>query len=347
MTATLFVLLLILKAFEYKFRLKEIVTRAFYYLSVLAGGFILYFFCLCGLLTITDTQLTTYVNIDKMGKINFSDIPDILTKCYSAFYLPFKNYNGVALTETLKVCITVIELLVLGLLFYSWLKQYLRTSNFIISILLYCIVYPIALNSIELICFNSRIYILMIYSVVFLFLLPLILLNALEYHFFSQNTETGIRHIRWIKIFRSVAIFTTIVVAVNYIYLANVNYTAVYYMNQETTNYLNRFIMRVQSTKGYDVSYKWALIGDTFQDPSFTSPWDSNLIYSPGSGNIINTYSRSDYIKKYLGFSFHTVESNKLEELKQISAVRNMPCYPNEGSIIILKDVIVIKLCNE
>lgn len=349
MTAVLFVCLLILKEFNGCYvGWKDFVKRTFYYLVILAGGFVLYFLCLKILLSISHTQLTSYVNIDEMGQIEFHDIPNIIKRCYVAFYrLPLHDYYGVAPTNIIKFCILLIGIAVPGILICVWRRGGGHATGFIRSLFLYFAVYPVALNSIEVICFNSRIYVLMIYSVVFLYLLPLVLLNTMEGQrpIWKTEAEIGSRGMRW---FRFMVVSALIAVALNYIYLSNVNYTAAYYLNQETANYLNRFIMRVQEAEGYDVSYPWAFIGDRFEDPSFTSPWNVETQYGGFTdGNLINAYSRDEYIKKYLGLSYETVDDYTLEKLKKDSTIQKMPCYPNAGSIWVRGDVVIIKLCEE
>ena len=343
MTAVLFVLLLFQEAYEEHSSWKTFMKKAVYYLSVIIGGFILYFFCLKTLLFLSHRALTAYVNIDKMGQIRLSDIPNILRKCYTIFYLlPFRDYYGVTATGILKVCVLSIGLIVPGLLWFSWRKKFLHGAGFAKVLLLYFVVYPVALNGIEVICFNTRIYVLMIYSVVFLFLLPFVLLNTIQ----GCREAISDRVQKSCKAFQYLCVTAVAMAALDYAYVSNVNYTAAYCANQATTSYLNRFIVRVQETEGYDVSYRWALLG-TFEDPSFISLWDTAVEYGGAcSGNLINAYSRADYLQ-YLGFTYEPVEDKEIEELQKKKEVQNMPCYPNAGSIKIIGDVIVIKLCEE
>lgn len=344
MTAALFVLLLIVKSLNEEYNIWDIVKGGVFYLFVLASGFILYYICLVNCLARYGTSLSSYMNVNHMGSMTVSDIPDIMEKCYSNFYkLPFADYCGITSTPALRFCVLILAIAVIVLLILLWRLKNEKPYKILFCILLCAVVFPAAVNGIEILCFNAPyIYVLMVYATVFIFLLPLLLLNLVE-NAFLKSEEFSIKGIIF-KLGRNITVAATIVVFISYAYLANINYTAMFYMNQQTTNYLNQLVTQIKSVEGYQTSYQVAFIGNTIQDPSFGNLWESVPKYAGNVNSLVNEYSRDYYIINYLGFWYQPADSWKIDELKEQDMVKQMPCYPNSGSIKILDDTIVIKL---
>jgi hypothetical protein len=59
--------------------------------------------------------------------------------------------------------------------------------------------------------------------------------------------------------------------------------------------------------------------------------------------NMLNRYSIDSWFRFYLGYSIPYADSQKQQELSALSEVKEMPCWPAEGSIKIINDVVVIK----
>ena len=117
-----------------------------------------------------------------------------------------------------------------------------------------------------------------------------------------------------------------------------------FYMNQQTTNYLNGLVTQIKSVEGYQDSYQIAFIGNTIQDLNFGNPWESAPKYAGNLNSLINEYSRDYYIINYLGFWYEPADQWKIQELKEQDMVKQMPSYPNSGSIKVLDNTIVVKL---
>ncbi len=346
MTAALFVLLLIVKSLNEEQSIWDIVKGGAFYLFVLASGFILYYICLVNCLVRYRTSLSTYMNVNHMGRITLNDISGIIEKCYSNFYrLPFEDYCGITSTPVLRFCVLILAIAAVGSLILLWRLKKEKTSKIMFCILLCLVIFPAAVNGIEILCFNAGyIYVLMVYGTVFIFLLPLLLLNLAENAFLkSEQVWSSIKG----KVFRlakNMVVVVMIAVFISYAYLANVNYTALFYMNQQTTNYLSELVTQIKSVEGYQTSYQVAFIGDTIQDPSFGNPWESVPKYAGNPNSLINEYSRDYYIINYLGSWYEPANQWKTQALKEHDIVKQMPCYPNSGSIKVLDNTIVVKL---
>ena len=109
---------------------------------------------------------------------------------------------------------------------------------------------------------------------------------------------------------------------------------------------MSSVVLQARMTEGFDTSMKWAFIGDDFQDPLLDNNWDWAPQYGGNAtpSDLINAYSRLGWIKNYFGYSISFVDEERLAELKKNTDVKNMPCFPNDGSIQIIDDTVVIKL---
>lgn len=138
------------------------------------------------------------------------------------------------------------------------------------------------------------------------------------------------------------------IVILNYVWLSNGNYMAEYYNTEQTKNYLNSLVTQVRMTEGFNTSLQWAFIG-AFSDPTYHNPWKDVPHFNYGgngmAGNpMINYYSRNSWLKHYMGFEIPMADGDKQKKLKKKKFVKKMPCYPDEGSIIVYKDYVIIKL---
>lgn len=132
----------------------------------------------------------------------------------------------------------------------------------------------------------------------------------------------------------------------SYIWLSNGNYTAMYYMNRQTENYLTTVITRVQETDHFNESYKWILIGKNISDPNFKYSWSAYTPYLYGGNptSLINAYSRNTFIRNFQGYFIPLADAETAERIQKMDFIKAMPCYPSDGSIQVYEDLIIIKM---
>ena len=128
---------------------------------------------------------------------------------------------------------------------------------------------------------------------------------------------------------------------------ANVNYTALYYANRQTENYLNAMVVQVRMTEGFDTEKEWAFIG-SIDDPLMYNSWQEEDVYGGNNAavDLINKYSRNWWIRYSFGYSIPQASEEKTQQLAQMQEVKAMPCWPDEGSIKVIGDTVVIKFQN-
>ncbi len=321
-------------------------ARGIKYIIILILGLILYYIILQFLLSIYNVKLTDYQGINQMG-INLSEIPDILKNVYTTFFhLPFIEYWDINQSALTKACILIFYIISAALIVFSIPK---KQGGVKLEIIVTLAMLPIAVNSIIIMCAHGKfIYTLMVYSLVFLYLLPIILIET----FNDNNSKSSRLKKVFINILNTVISLFLSLVIMNYIWNANGNYLSLYYTNQQTIHYFQTLVTRIQSTEGYTDELPVLYVGETIEDASFDSSLYENAPFLYG-GNItstylINSYSRLCWIKCYLGYNPPQLTDQKeINSFSNNAAVMAMPCYPDDGSIKIIDGVIVVKFSEE
>jgi len=338
LTVSMFVMMLIRQALEEKESLWTLIRRGLYYCASLALGLIFYLVFLKIGLALTGEVLSDYRGIDQMGAATVADLPNILKETVYLFcMMPLKDYCGLASTKLIKLVYLLLGAGTAAIVGFILLKK-MKKPLHKLFILALCAIFPVAANFVVVMCPDSLLYTLMLYGMVMVPCLPIILADWLLTEYNGKMVLTIAA--------KTVGILTAILVF-GYSYGTNVNYTAQHYANRQVENYLNSMVAQVRMTKGFDTSKKWAMIGK-IQDPLLLSWWQYEMTYGgvDFTQMMINRESWFEWIRHYYGYTFPMAEEADLESLSAMEEVRNMPCWPNAGSIQVIGDFVVIK-CQE
>ena len=96
------------------------------------------------------------------------------------------------------------------------------------------------------------------------------------------------------------------------------NYTALYYANRQTENYLNAMVVQVRMTEGFNTEKDWAFIG-SIDDPLMYNSWQEEAIYGGNNAavDLINKYSRNWWIRYSFGYSIPQASEKKRSSLRR------------------------------
>lgn len=338
-TIGIFVILLIQQALKGNSNVRELALRGLYYCVSLVLGLLVYFVCLKILLALRNESLSYYQGVNNMGKIPLSDIPILVKKAFVTFWTFAKtDYCGLASIKLIKLSYLWLGIISVIMIGYILAVNVRKVSIAFITCLL-CVVFPIAVNFIVIMCPDSIIYTLMVYSFVLVGCTPLILLECLP----PVMGTAGKGQLALRKI---ITVILALLVSC-YAYYANVNYAACYYATRQVENYMNSLVVQVRMTEGFDTQKKWAFIGN-IEDPLLHCLWNDERKYG---GNVdaealLNQYSRISWIENYIGYTVPQASSEEIMELTDTAEVRDMPCWPDEGSIKVIGETIVIKCQN-
>lgn len=337
-TIAIFVMLLMRQAMEGKDTLKNLIHRGIRYCAALALGLILYLVFLKIGLRLSGEGLSDYRGIDQMGTASLMDLPRLLKETIYLFcMMPLRDYCGLAATSLVKLVYLLLGAASTVLLAIILVKK-VKKPLMIAFILLMCGLFPVAANFVVVMCSDSWLYTLMLFAMVMVPFLPVMLADYLLAEMDAAKWKMiGVKF---------VGIVTAVLICA-YSYGTNVNYSAMYFASRQVENYLNSMVVQVRMTEGFDAQKKWAMIGK-IQDPLLRSWWQYEISYggTEFTQYLINRESWFEWIRNYYGYTFPMAEEAEIQALSETEEVRNMPCWPSEGSIKVIGDTVVIK-CQE
>lgn len=337
MTVTLCLLLMIDYFLKENADIKTGIKRGIYYLAIMCLGVALYFVALFYCLNRFGTELASYKGIDSMGQWGGRQIYGLITKCYDIFlHLPVSTYHSINTLQITRMCILSLYIFSIILVIISIVnKKYL--GRIIIIPLIFLL--PIAVNLIEIMSKNNGVYELMIYPTVFIFFLPILL--------FERNRLVG-GIARVLHRLSGLAVALVLVLSILcYSWHANWNYVALDYMNRETESYFTTLVTRIKSAENYKDEYPVLFVGeDHFVDLHFMNPYSiyPELYFECNPQGLIYSFSWKSALSAYTGFQCGTPSNEECEKIFLSEKFKAMNNYPDDGSIKVIDEVIVIKI---
>lgn len=335
-TTALFVLQLGQQTLEEDVSFKKLFLRGVRACAALLLGLVLYYVGVKLSLAFYGKTLGTYQGINEMGQISLSQLPQLIKRTYKRFLtLPITDYCNLAQNKMMKLAYLALYMLLGVLVLTTAVVKKKKASDIIMGLLL-CAAFPVAVNLIEIMCPNSRIYTLMVFACVVPVIAPLVVLEVMprEGKLYSGAVKA--------------AAVVLLVLVFGNTYFNNVTYTSTYFVNRQTENYYASMVAQIRMTEGFDTEKKWLFVG-TNVDPMIDNPWQEVPIYggAEDTNRMISAYSWQHWIRHYLGYNIPLADKNAEESILQTEEFAAMPCWPAEGSVKVIDDVVVIKFQEE
>ena len=177
------------------------------------------------------------------------------------------------------------------------------------------------------------VYSLMVYSQLFLFVYFAWLLENLS-----------LKHLRFEKAVSSIATVTLAALLLMYCRLDNRCYLKATYAQQEAISYFTTLVSQIKGTDGYRDELPVVFLNrnsDTSLHPGDDGHF-RDIAYRPYNLDVngyVTSYSWQNFMRQWTGYSPIIVEAAEFAELDE---VKNMPHYPDDGSIRVIQDTVVI-----
>ncbi len=325
-------LYLITQCMEDQTTLKELISLALKSFVTLLLGVILYLIVNSIMLKLQNLDLSSYQGLDEMGQFSVSQIPAILKNAYGHFFgLINENYLYITwypIVRMIIACGFVLTLVFCIITCIRKRKQWLK----VLGILLFTLLFPLAVNAIYLMYNDATsVHTLMCYSVVLVFLIPFIFLKGGRISTFCRYGYT----------------LLLVLVAVLYVRFANIYYLNLELAYNESYSFMETLYTRIQDTEDYSGDKKVLFYGQYNQHIN-RNIWElrmvNQMVGTVDVPNIVNSSKlRLAFARIYLGSTFYEVSDTALLGT-DISKLDSMPSYPDDGSIAIINDIVVIKL---
>lgn len=336
MTIAMFVLRLIAQCLDGETTIRDLIKRGLYDCLALGLGMILYLVCEKAVIAVMDVKLTDYQGISSMGQMRLADLPAlILLALRIPCCLPLQDFCGLAVRK-----IQNLAYLMLGLITVTMIVMLLvtRVKNLwkALAVGVLGILFLISVNFITVMCPDSSVYTLMVYGFVFLGCAPLVIAEQLPH---MQGTAGYLENA-----VRKISAFGVGLLIFGYAYYGNVNDMALHYANRQVENYVSSIITQARMTDGFTPDKQWAFLGQV-EDPLLSCAWEEEATYG-GNGFtewLLNEYSHQNWFRVYVGYDLPMVSEEDAQTLAEKESVKAMPCWPSQGSIQIVEDIVVIK----
>lgn len=331
--ASILLIALIKECLNDKRNAKEMLFRSLRFLVALVCGMILYFLINSLCLVVFKETMSAHKNLNSMGQIEITAISGIVVQMYRNMVKMLTNgYMGMSSHVSIRILIAVCWLAVLAYSLYRiWRLKKSRQYGKIALGVFFLLIFPIAINLIDIMCANSpnSIYLLMTYSLCCIFILPAALLDSSE----RPSVHWGVLLAGAMTVFY-------------YFNLANTAYICVDLSQRSIESFYTTLITQIKSEDGYTADTEIVFVGEV-QDPTLyplTNEFGGVSIPTVVSNSSKANYTREGLLKYYCGFYPTYAEDYGEENKAQIDA---MPCYPDDGSIQIVGGRVVVKLSEE
>ena len=275
---------------------------------------------------------------------NIAKFPLKLKEAISSF-LSFRmeGINSLRYLRMLALLIFLLTIvMIVMLLIKSQAKLVVKLSSIVGVLLL-----PVSMSVIYLLSTSDMFQVstLMIYAYVFVYIIPLILLERFD----------GFSNLLLAKASQAIAaimILCTSVVTVGYVYLDNGAYNKAAIYQEQAVVYMTALMANIKSTEGFSDDMDIVFVGfnqvedSTINEVAKKEELDGIQLekYYNSLREMINFGVNVQFMRDHLGIGNENIVIDDDNEYANLPKVKAMPVYPNEGGIAVVDGVIIVKM---
>ena len=284
-------------------------------------------------------EMTSYQGLNSMYDLSISNIFKGVGEAFNIFFwlsiLPYRGIFSQTIVNTIILFLYIVSFIII---IFSIRKNKLSVSRiFIVAI--FILLFPVSVNLIYVFSYHwGSIHTLMVYGTSAIFILPVLLFDKVPESEKKYSPE---------KIANTIVCISLAFVISEFVFLDNAAYFKSYTFQQHATSYYERLISKMESTDGYEPGMQTVFVGNFDLDsyPGYPE-LDFVMIHPYDSEEMIATGSYSKYFMyRYCGYDVNIPEKNDTETTKIINSkeVKEMPSYPDNGSIKVIDHRMIIK----
>ncbi len=336
-------LVLYKKILENPFSLKEWLLKVAKNIITALFGFILYMISVSLSLKISNTSLTSYKNINNMGKIDLSALPNQIVSLHLRLINFF--YKGSFIKNNLFV--EILYGIIFILICYFLIRKIINNRIYkdkirMCLVIVVSLLFPTLISIIYLFGAAS-VHLIMLMSYVNIFLLLIVLM---EPYLISKKEKSKINVISLY-----LACIALIFAAYNFYIVDNKIYLKVYTVYENSFAFANRFAMRLETFGEFSPDREVAIIGMIPNNNyPITKPWFSDVYNVTGLGKADYVYTSStgkeikNFLRDWIGLMVKQTSKENIQKIKETEEFLDMSLYPSENSIKLINGVVVVKM---
>ena len=311
----------------------EILKAAAVALLVLAVAIGFYFGMNRLFLQLRHVKLSGYQGISDMGNLTFDTLRERISLAYSEFLSPYEYGEYNMYPQSIRALYPSFLIAAAALSLLQAVRCFLRKKIFSgCAAVPLTLLIPLALNLIFVMADQNVIHSLMTYGQVGLFLWIACLADRLEWK--------GDQVTKW---FRGAMTALLLLLSVMYCRYDNTCYLQAALTQQEAISFCNTLIARIQGTEGYreDLPVVFLRNGwySDYNLPRIEQLEHITQLPYRGLEFYLNDYTFKSFMKYWCGYA---PEYTDEEEIRENPEVMDMPSYPDDGSIRVIGEKIVV-----
>lgn len=315
---------------------RELFYRFVIYAGVLFSSLIIYLIVANIFSLIHNEIFSSYAGTNSMGKTSIFVYLSRLKIAFINFWQIDKgnpSYNMYPMTTNIVFkCILVMLLAMFIFIYTHFVKQ--KKYIHIIMLMFLLMLFPLSVNLIFILSDATAIHTLAMYTWIFV---PVFL--ALQTQFVAKI---------YVRISKQITIMCGMIIlmlALMYARYSNVCYLEATLIQSQTISYLNQMITRIRSVEGYTNETPIVFINEY---EKYDSGWInysvfeavSTIPYTNSIDAYVNGYAWATFMANWNGYN--PVRGN-IDDYSDNIDVAQMPSYPDDGSIKMFDDVIIVK----
>ena len=332
---SIFVIYMLKCNIEYQDKdIQDIVKEIAYYVAACMGFMVLYFVINNQVLDYYDAELLGYNGINDMGSTSIWGYLERIVLAYKIFIKPDMTSSANMYPIGLSRCYKYVLIMLAVLMLYYLYKVYKKSVCSGIYVTVLFAVLPLATNFVYFMCDIDAVHTLTVYGKAFVLVYLLFLLEHLH-----------IEEIKWKQYIAKVGFIFMFVMAVMYVRFDNMCYLKAEVSQTQAIQYLSTMVTRIKSIEGYKDDLPVVFVnGRDKRDVTITHlphfdainilPYDKNVY------GLLNNYIWTVYMNNWVGFNPPILPEDVVNWRED---VKDMPEYPDDGSIQIIDGMIVVK----
>lgn len=337
---TLAVLLVIQKVLNKENQVKDILAKGIQYIIHIALGTVIYYVVLKIFLYVKNLTLCSYLGMSNVeSSYPFSEIGTTLAKTYSQvwefFFVGTSGVEGYVFIVP-NVVIGIASLILLAIIVkVQSLKQ---IPIKLIGLVIMLLILPMAVNFTQVISPYSSPRLLMKFSFVYLYLLPVVLAEKVK-ELKAEKKAIEVSVIAVLGCFLMLSLY--------FWQYDNLLYTLLNQTHRATLSFVTNVVSRVESCAGYQTGMEVVIIGGF---PSDRYDTDIGVYARVSSGSTLSSSVIPlnkhiyYYMNDWLNVPVEEPEEEVFIRIAQSETFKQMPLYPDDGSVAIIDNCVVVKM---
>ncbi|MBQ0036978.1 MAG: glucosyltransferase domain-containing protein [Firmicutes bacterium] len=331
----LILIMTIKETFEQKYTIKDFLINSLGNVSVCIGMLVSYFAINNVVIKILNISMSEYKNINNLGNVPVSEYINRVILTYKEFFFPTDNISRNMYVFSLMKFYKILIFILLAVMVIYCVYEFNKNKIKVLELIILFAFLPLANNFVFLMCDTEFVYSIMMYGQISIFIFAIFLINHLEINKQIVN-----------KAIYVVCCVVLSVFCMLYTKFDNDCYLKADILQRQINSYITTIVTQIKSLDGYRDGMKIVYINEFPKHDSSipqTEEIDSIYIHPYHMSTLLEDYNFRGIMERQIGF--YPKKADK-EFFEQMDEVKKMPAYPNEGSIKIIEDVIVIKFNN-